>query len=119
MGHAPRHFGLAGGKRPLGATAGPSTSESLKPLWYPRDTSRPGSALEQYGEAVGRLAAHAGVHALVDGERDGGAGVAQALRDGLHRHPVGNQQGGVGLAEGRAAGSPAAAPSSALRAPST
>jgi hypothetical protein len=43
------------------------------------DTSGPGSALEQCGGAVGRLAAHAGVHVLVDGECDGGAGVAQAL----------------------------------------
>jgi hypothetical protein len=36
---------------------------------------------------------------LVHGERDGGAGVAEALRDDLHRHAVGEQQGGVGVAE--------------------
>jgi hypothetical protein len=39
------------------------------------------------------------VHVLVDGERDRGARVAQALGDDLHRHAVGEQQGGVGVAE--------------------
>jgi hypothetical protein len=39
------------------------------------------------------------VDVLVDGERDRGACVAQALRDDLHRHAVDKQQGGVGMAE--------------------
>jgi hypothetical protein len=39
------------------------------------------------------------VDVLVDGERDGGVGVAEALGDDLDRHTVSEQQGGVGVAE--------------------
>jgi hypothetical protein len=57
--------------------------------WYLFDTCPLGSALQQGSEPVGGFTAHAGVHALVDGERDGGAGVPEALGDDLHRHAVG------------------------------
>lgn len=69
------------------------------PSWYHVDTSPPlWSAVKQRGEPLGRLAAHAGAHALVDGERDRRAGVTEALGDDLHRHAVGEQQRGVGVA---------------------
>jgi hypothetical protein len=37
------------------------------------------------------------VYVLVHAERDRGVGVAHALRDDLHRHTIGQQQGGVGV----------------------
>jgi hypothetical protein len=44
--------------------------------------------VEQRGEAVGCLPAHAGMHVLVDGEGDGGAGVAQPSETTLTGSPA-------------------------------
>ncbi|MGY1590961.1 hypothetical protein ACI79D_03175 [Geodermatophilus sp. SYSU D00708] len=90
--------------RSLGCLAVGAPEALVIPAWY----SAPRISVKQRGEAVGRLAAHAGVDVLVDGERDGGDGVAQALRTTFtrHAHPLLDHEHADGGTIRAAAGSP-------------
>ena len=58
-----------------------------------------GDAGEEVAEAAGGVVLHAGQHALIRRHGEGRVGVTEAFGDDLDRHPVTQQEAGVGVAD--------------------